>query len=127
LKDKGLFLLHTIGRNRTAITADPWINKYIFPSGMLPSINQISKAIEGCFIMEDWHNFGADYDKTLMSWYHNLSANWPKIEDKYDDRFFRMWKYYLLSCAGAFRARGNQLWQVVLSKNGVPGGYVSVR
>ena len=77
--------------------------------------------------MEDWHNFGADYDKTLMCWSENFSENWETIKSNYDDRFFRMWKYYLLSCAGAFRARGNQLWQIVLSKNGVPGGYISVR
>jgi cyclopropane-fatty-acyl-phospholipid synthase len=127
LKDNGLFLLHTIGGNKSTITTDPWVEKYIFPGGMLPSINQISKAIEGQFVMEDWHNFGTDYDKTLMCWYQNFSNNWITIKDKYDDRFFRMWKYYLLSSAGAFRARKNQLWQVVLSKNGVAGGYVSVR
>lgn len=127
LKNNGLFLLHTIGGGRSTITTDPWIEKYIFPGGMRPSINQISKAIEGRFVMEDWHNFGADYDKTLMCWFENFSSNWKNINDNYDDRFFRMWKYYLLSCAGVFRARGNQLWQIVLSKNGVPGGYVSVR
>lgn len=127
LKDEGLFLLHTIGNNKTVISVDPWIDKYIFPGGMLPSIKQIAKATEGKFVMEDWHNFGADYDKTLMCWFENFSKNWETIKNNYDDRFFRMWKYYLLSCAGAFRARGNQLWQVVLSKNGVPGGYISVR
>jgi len=127
LKDDGLFILHTIGNNKTVISVDPWIDKYIFPGGMLPSIKQIAKAIEGKFVMEDWHNFGADYDKTLMCWFENFSENWVTIKDNYDDRFFLMWKYYLLSCAGAFRARGNQLWQIVLSKNGVRGGYFSVR
>lgn len=127
LKDDGLFLLHTIGGNKSVITTDPWMDKYIFPGGMLPSIRQISNAIEGLFVMEDWHNFGADYDKTLMCWFDNFAKNWDTIKHQYDDRFFRMWKYYLLSCAGAFRARGNQLWQVVFSKNGVPGGYQSVR
>ncbi len=127
LKDDGLFLLHTIGGNKSVITVDTWMEKYIFPGGMLPSIKQIANATEGKFVMEDWHNFGADYDKTLMCWFENFSENWETIKNNYDDRFFRMWKYYLLSCAGAFRARGNQLWQVVLSKNGVPGGYISVR
>jgi cyclopropane-fatty-acyl-phospholipid synthase len=127
LKDDGLFLLHTIGGNKSVITVHQWMEKYIFPGGMLPSIKQISKATEGRFVMEDWHNFGADYDLTLMCWFENFSRNWETIEPNYDDRFFRMWKYYLLSCAGAFRARGNQLWQVVFSKNGVPGGYISVR
>ena len=127
LKDDGLFLLHTIGGNKSVVSVDPWMDKYIFPGGMLPSIKQIAKAIEGKFVMEDWHNFGADYDKTLMCWFENFSENWETIKDNYDDRFFLMWKYYLLSCAGAFRARGNQLWQIVLSKNGVKGGYISVR
>jgi cyclopropane-fatty-acyl-phospholipid synthase len=129
LKDGGLFLLHTIGSNKSVITVDAWMDKYIFPGGMLPSIKQISKAVEGKFVVEDWHNFGADYDRTLMCWFENFSRNWGAItkNNGYDDRFFRMWKYYLLSCAGAFRARGNQLWQIVLSKNGVPGGYISIR
>ncbi|MGR9087641.1 MAG: class I SAM-dependent methyltransferase, partial [Gammaproteobacteria bacterium] len=127
LKEGGLFLLHTIGGNKSIIANDPWMEKYIFPGGLLPSIKQISKAIEGKFVMEDWHNFGADYDKTLMCWFKNFSKNWESIKHLYDDRFFRMWKYYLLSCAGAFRARENQLWQIVFSKNGVPGGYASVR
>jgi cyclopropane-fatty-acyl-phospholipid synthase len=128
LKDDGLFLLHTIGESKSVKASDAWTDKYIFPNGMLPSVAQLGKAIEGLFIMEDWHNFGADYDKTLMAWYKNFSSNWNKIKDKYDERFYRMWKYFLLSSAGAFRARNkNQLWQIVLSKNGVPGGYVAVR
>jgi cyclopropane-fatty-acyl-phospholipid synthase len=127
LKDNGLFLLHTIGGNKSVVSVDPWMDKYIFPGGMLPSIKQIANATEGKFVIEDWHNFGADYDKTLMCWFENFSENWETIKDNYDDRFYLMWKYYLLSCAGAFRARGNQLWQIVLSKNGVRGGYISVR
>ncbi|MGZ5006796.1 MAG: cyclopropane fatty acyl phospholipid synthase [Methylobacter sp.] len=127
LKDDGLFLLHTIGGNRSVITVDPWMEKYIFPGGLLPSIKQMGKAIEDKFVLEDLHNFGADYDKTLMCWYRNFIDDWNKIAGNYDERFFRMWKYYLLCCAGAFRSRENQLWQIVLSKNGVSGGYVSVR
>ena len=127
LEDNGLFLLHTIGGNKSVKSVDPWINRYIFPNGMLPSIKQLSHSIEGLFVMEDWHNFSADYDKTLMAWYANLEKNWEKLKSKYDERFHRMWKYYLLSCAGSFRARSNQLWQIVLSKNGVIGGYKSVR
>ncbi|MGZ8190219.1 MAG: cyclopropane fatty acyl phospholipid synthase [Methylococcaceae bacterium] len=127
LKDHGLFLLHTIGSNRSVITVDAWMGKYIFPESMLPSIKQIARAAEKKLVIEDLHNFGADYDKTLICWFDNFSNNWESIKDNYDDRFFRMWKYYLLSCAGAFRARDNQLWQIVLSKNGVLGGYVPVR
>ena len=77
--------------------------------------------------MEDWHNFGADYDKTLMAWYANFNTNWDKLKNQYNDRFYRMWRYYLLSCAGAFRARSTQLWQIVFSKQGVKGGYQAPR
>jgi len=127
LQDNGLFLLHTIGSNVSAVSTDEWINKYIFPNGMLPSIAQIGKAYEGMFVMEDWHNFGADYDKTLMAWHDNFTRNWDELKNQYNERFYRMWCYYLLSCAGGFRARNLQLWQIVFSKQGVRGGYQAPR
>ncbi len=127
LKDDGIFLLHTIGSEHSVKSADAWTHKYIFPNGMLPSIAQLGKAVEGLFIIEDIHNFGADYDKTLMSWYENFIKSWDSLKQNYDERFFKMWKYFLLSCAGSFRARKNQLWQIVLSKNGILGGYKSIR
>jgi len=120
LKDNGVFLLQTIGGNESLVQCDPWINKYIFPNGMLPSIAQIGKAIEGLFVMEDLHNLGPHYEKTLMAWHKNFQKAWTKLKSRYDDRFKRMWEYYLLSCAGAFRARCNQLWQIVLTKYGSP-------
>lgn len=123
LKKTGLFLLHTIGGNLSSVNINPWIERYIFPNANLPSINQISAAFEGLFVMEDWHNFGSDYDKTLMEWSSRFDCNWPALKKKYDQRFYRMWKYYLLSCAGIFRARHAQLWQVVLSPNGVCRSY----
>jgi len=127
LKRDGLFLLHTIGDIVSRTTSDPWINTYIFPGGVIPSVAQIGRAIEGLFVAEDWHNFGSDYDRTLLAWFANFDAAWPTLREKYGERFYRMWKYYLLSCAGAFRSRTIQLWQIVLSKDGVPSGYVSVR
>jgi cyclopropane-fatty-acyl-phospholipid synthase len=130
LKDDGLFLYHGIGKNLSGITTDPWFDKYIFPNAVLPSPAQITTASEGELTLEDWHNLGADYDKTLMAWYHNFKENWGEInrDGKYDKRFYRMWSYYLLTCAGDFRSRRhNQLWQVVFSKDGVAGGYESVR
>ena len=124
LKDDGIFLLHTIGTNISSISiCDPWTAKYIFPNGVLPSIAQIAKSTENKFIMEDWHNFGADYEKTLLAWHNNFSKNWDKLKSNYDERFSRMWRYYLLSSAGAFRARNIQLWQIVFSKQGIVGGY----
>ncbi|HJT25408.1 MAG TPA: cyclopropane fatty acyl phospholipid synthase [bacterium] len=117
LKEGGLFLLSTMGSNRTGRHGYPWFDKYIFPNGMMPSIRQLGTAIEGLFVMEDWSNFGPDYDKTLMAWFSNFEAGWESLSHLYDSRFYRMWKYYLLSLAGAFRARKNQLWQVLLSKD----------
>ncbi|HBU27525.1 TPA: cyclopropane fatty acyl phospholipid synthase [Candidatus Uhrbacteria bacterium] len=127
LKEGGMFLLHTIGSLESGISTDPWIEKYIFPNSMLPSLAQLTKAVEGLFVVEDVQNFGADYDKTLMAWFANFHAAWPQLRDQYDERFYKMWKYYLLSCAGSFRSRRNQLWQMVLSKGGVEGVYQSVR
>ncbi|NIF20062.1 cyclopropane fatty acyl phospholipid synthase [Candidatus Pantoea multigeneris] len=121
LKPDGIFLLHTIGSVRTDMNVDPWIDKYIFPNGCLPSVRHIAEASEPHFIMEDWHNFGADYDITLMAWYDRFIASWEQLEEKYGDRFKRMFSYYLNACAGAFRARDIQLWQVVFSR-GVEGG-----
>jgi len=128
LNDDGLFLLHTIGEVRSVKNINAWTHKYIFPNGMLPSIAQLAKAVEGIFIIEDLHNFGSDYDKTLMVWHENFNRSWNEIKDQYDERFYRMWSYFLLSSAGAFRARStNQLWQIVLSKKGVLGGYIPFR
>ena len=123
LNDGGIFLLHTIGGNRSVTGTDPWIERYIFPNSMLPSARQICNAAEGLFVLEDWHCFGADYDKTLMQWFRNFHEHWDTLKKDYDERFYRMWKYYLLSCAGSFRARVNQLWQIVYSPRGIPGGH----
>ncbi|WP_296892547.1 cyclopropane fatty acyl phospholipid synthase [Thiobacillus sp.] len=127
LKDDGLFLLHTIGNSVTSPKTDAWIDKYIFPNGKLPSAKEIASTLEGRFLIEDWHNFGQDYDHTLMAWWENFDIAWPFLEAKYGKRFYRMWKYYLMSCAGFFRSRQGQLWQLVLSKPDRGGVYRSVR
>lgn len=128
LSKTGLFLLHTIGSNSyRAVNNDPWVEKYIFPNGELPSTNQITQSLKNLFIIEDWHNFGADYDLTLQHWYKNFQKHWPQLKNNYDDRFYRMWRYYLLGCSGMFRSRTTQLWQIVLSKHGLVGGYESIR
>lgn len=118
LNESGISFIHTIGNNISNLTTNAWTSKYIFPNSVIPSIAQIGKTMEGIFIMEDWHNFGPDYDKTLMAWYDNFEKAWPKLKTRYDDRFHRMWKYYLLCSAGSFRARYNQLWQIVMSREG---------
>lgn len=116
LKENGLFLLHTIGNHKTARHTDAWIDRYIFPNGKLPSASEITTALEGKFLIEDWHNFGQDYDRTLMAWWDKFNRAWPELQFRYDESFYRMWKYYLMCCAGYFRSRQGQLWQLVLSK-----------
>lgn len=118
LKDTGIFLLHTIGGNVSRINGDPWTNRYIFPNGMLPSMSQIAKAAEDLFVIEDIHNLGPHYEKTLLSWNDRFQKAWTGLAGRYDRIFKRMWEYYLLSCAGAFRARNIQVWQIVMTKPG---------
>ena len=128
LKDDGLFLLHTIGTNTPITAVDPWTDRYIFPGGVLPVPKQVDEASQGIFIMEDWHNFGTDYDPTLMAWMHNIDDHRQELERLgYDERFYRMWRFFLLSSAGSARARRNQLWQIVYSKKGLDGGYNAIR
>jgi cyclopropane-fatty-acyl-phospholipid synthase len=127
LKDEGLFLLHTIGNVKPLTATDPWVNRYIFPGAVIPSIAQLGAAMDNLWIMEDWHNFGPDYDRTLMAWWRNFDTRYCTLDkQKYDQRFYRMWKLYLMMSAGAFRARRLHLWQIVLSKGDI-NGYVPVR
>ena len=127
LKDEGLFVLQIAARSNSKTLPDPWSGKYIFPNTLIPCLGEIASSTNGLFVMEDLHNFGADYDKTLQSWHRNFEAAWPSLKNKYSDRFYRMWRYYLLAAAGISRSRTGQLWQIVFSKKGVLGGYHSVR
>jgi cyclopropane-fatty-acyl-phospholipid synthase len=122
LAPAGLCLVHTIGGNLSKRGVDPWIGRYIFPGGVIPSERQLTDAKEGLFVLEDWHNFGPDYDRTLMAWEANFLAAWSRLRKEcgFDERFHRMWRYYLNSCAGGFRARNLNLWQMVLSRGDVP-------
>jgi cyclopropane-fatty-acyl-phospholipid synthase len=123
----GLFLLHTIGAPVTSRCGDAWVARYVFPNSLLPSAAQIASACERLFVVEDWHNFGADYDATLLAWYRNFERAWPRLAARYGERFRRMWRYYLLTSAGSFRARRTQLWQIALSPRGVARGYRCAR
>jgi cyclopropane-fatty-acyl-phospholipid synthase len=127
IADDGLFMLHTVGDQRSSETIDPWLEKYIFPGGVIPSMAQIGAGIDGLFSVIDVHNIGPHYDRTLCAWHRNFTANWPTPQTEADRRFYRMWEYYLLVCAGGFRARVLQVWQVVLATRGVPEGYVTQR
>ena len=132
LREDGLFLLHTIWSNEPS-PLDPWIDKYIFPNGALPTVGQIGTAVHGLFVVEDVHNFGPDYDKTLMAWNAKFQSNRADVaalmarKGHDGERFCRMWEYYLLSCAGGFRSREISVGQFVLSPRGVREGYQSVR
>lgn len=119
----GLLLLQFIGASTSSHTAGPWINKYIFPNGVIPSARQIAEAAEELWVMETWRNIGPHYDPTLMAWHQNFDAHWDELSASYDERFRRMWRYYLLSSAGSFRARRNQVWQIVYSHDGRLGGH----
>lgn len=120
LKEGGIAFVHTIGSNISTVIGDDFSTRYIFPNGMLPSIAQLGKAMEGLFVMEDWHNIGPNYDPTLMAWHANFENAWPELKRQYDERFHRMWRYYLLSSAGGFRSRFQQLWQIVMTRPGTP-------
>lgn len=126
LNPHALFLLHTIGSNDSNTSTDAWFDKYIFSHGLIPSIAQLGRAMEGLWVLEDLQNIGSDYDRTLLSWWQNFNRAWPGLKSKYGERFYRMWKFYLMSSAGAFRARKLQVWQLVLSKGDITS-YTPVR
>lgn len=127
LKPGGMMLHHTIGGNVDGVKADPWIEKYIFPGGNIPGLGQIVKAIEGRFMIEDLHNFGPDYAKTLLAWHKNFVKQYPKIKDRYDERFYRMWEFYLLMCAAGFHERNMHLWQIVMRRQEPSDTYQGIR
>lgn len=127
LADDGLFLLHTIGNNLSHRVNDPWVERYVFPNSLLPSMAHIAPAIEDCFVIEDWHSFGYDYDRTLLAWHERFREHWPELAPHYGERFRRMWELWLLSSAASFRARRLQLWQLLLSPRGVVGGMPEIR
>jgi cyclopropane-fatty-acyl-phospholipid synthase len=127
MKTEGLFLLHTIGGFEKTEATDPWIDKYIFPNGKIPSLSEITEHVEGKLVLEDWHNFGTDYDKTLMAWHANFEKAWPQLQQRYGEQFKRMWTYYLMTCAAYFRARKGMLWQMVFTHRQRPDVYRSIR
>lgn len=131
LKHDGLLLLHTIGYRCHSPHCDPWIDTHVFPNGRLPAPGELATALEGGWLIEDWQNFGSDYDRTLMAWHANVESAWPQLATELArafgsraeaERFRRFWRYYLLCCAGFFRSRQGQLWQLVLS----PGNLAAV-
>jgi cyclopropane-fatty-acyl-phospholipid synthase len=127
LAPDGLFFIHTMGANRSTTAAEPWIDKYIFPNGMAPSIAQMGAAIENLFVMEDWENISTDYHRTGMAWLANFERAWPTLRERYGEPFRRMWRYYLCCFSAAFSTRTLQTWDLVLSKPGGRGRHSAVR
>jgi cyclopropane-fatty-acyl-phospholipid synthase len=121
LGENGLFLCQGICGNFSRFHTDPWIKRYIFPNSVLPSLAGLTRAAEGIFVVEDVKNIGPNYDPTLLAWEKNFRAAWPQFADRYDERFRRMWRFYLLSCAGAFRAGSLQVFSILFS-NGIGNG-----
>lgn len=117
LNPGGKFVLHTIGAPDSRYSTDPWIEKYIFPNSMIPSASQLTGAMEDLFVLEEWKNYGSHYDRTLMAWYDNFRRAWEEgLSERYSERFYRMWEYYLMSSAGSFRSRRNNQWHILLSR-----------
>ncbi|MEM9493229.1 MAG: class I SAM-dependent methyltransferase, partial [Myxococcota bacterium] len=114
----GIGFIHTIGDVLSRPLIDEWFHKYIFPNAVLPTISRMARAMEGTFCIEDVQNFGPDYDRTLMAWHENFEAAWPELKSRYDERFYRMWRFYLLSCAAGFRTRRTHLYQIVFTRIG---------
>jgi cyclopropane-fatty-acyl-phospholipid synthase len=118
LRPGGIAFVHSIGSNRSQVLIDAWFHRYVFPNAAIPSLAQLTAAMDGIFVAEDVHNIGPHYDRTLMAWSRNFERAWPTLRARYGERFRRIWRYYLLSSAGAFRARFMQLYQIVMTRPG---------
>lgn len=119
LAPEGIAVLHTIGSNESQKHGIPFFEKYVFPNAASPSITQLGRAMENLFVLEDVHNIGPDYNPTLLAWWKNFEAGYDTLDKtKYDRRFWRMWRFYLLAAAGAVAARESQLWHLVLTHVG---------
>jgi len=123
LKKDGLFLMEAMGNNQADKLLGPWMEKHVLGKASLPSIGDIAEPAQAHFVLEDVHNLGADHDRTLLHWHQRFELAWPQLRLNYDERFYRMWRYHLLSSAGSFRARSTQIWQIVMSPKGLPGVY----
>jgi cyclopropane-fatty-acyl-phospholipid synthase len=120
LAPDGVAFVHTIASNRPSAHTDPWFDRYIFPHAVFPTLGGLGAAMDDLLVPEDVHNIGQHYDPTLMAWWRNFDAAWPRLKDRYGDRFYRMWKYYLLTSAATFRSRLLQLYQLVFTRQPTP-------
>ena len=118
LKDTGVFLLHTIGQRGVPTATSPWIRKYIFPGGYIPSLSDIIHETEKLNInITDIEILRLHYAHTLTHWYNNVQKNKDQIIKMFDDRFYRMWEFYLLASKYSFVNMGNVVFQIQIAKN----------
>lgn len=118
LKDTGVFLLHTIGQRGVPTATSPWIRKYIFPGGYIPSLSDIIHETEKLNInITDIEILRLHYAHTLTHWYKNVQKNKDQIIKMFDDRFYRMWEFYLLASKYSFVNMGNVVFQIQIAKN----------
>ena len=118
LNEKGVFLLHTIGQRGVPTATSPWIRKYIFPGGYIPSLSEIVKISEKLNMnITDIEILRLHYAHTLTHWYRNILKNKDQIIKLFDERFFRMWEFYLLASKYSFVNMGNVVFQIQIAKN----------
>jgi len=116
----GIIFIHTIGGQEPRAQIDPWYHKYIFPNAVIPTLGQLTSAMDELLVIEDVHNIGPDYDRTLMAWWENFDRSWPSLRARYGDAFYRMWRFYLMTSAAQFRARALNLFQIATTTLGTP-------
>ena len=118
LKENGVFLLHTIGQRGIPTATSPWIRKYIFPGGYIPSLSDIVNETQKLNInITDIEILRLHYAHTLTHWYKNIQTNKDKIINMFDKRFYRMWEFYLLASKYSFVNMGNVVFQIQIAKN----------
>ena len=117
LKDDGVMLLHSIGRNSVPGATNPWIRKYIFPGGYIPSLSEVLPAVERAgLLVTDIEILRLHYADTLRAWRERFMARRDEAARLYDERFCRMWEFYLAGSETSFRVDGNMVFQLQLAK-----------
>lgn len=116
LEPGGTVLIESVGSPTDKINCEPWTDKYIFPGGVIPSLRQIDRAIDGLFTRERTAEFGDYYHLTMRAWHENFTRAWPQLQLRYPEKVRLMFEYFFLSVAAAFRARSLLHWHIVLRK-----------
>ena len=116
LEPGGMMLIESVGGHKSMKNCEPWINRYIFPGGVLPSLRQIDAAIAGLFSRKVLDEFGSSYVHTLRAWNRNFLQAWPAHQCRYDERVRLMFEYFFQTVAGAFRAGYLLHWHILLQK-----------